>query len=139
MTTTEPYERTKSGAWTAATKRRIEAERAEQNAKMREQNAQRAARWAALGKLEEATAEFDAMDFSDEPQTEREERLVRAAEKSERESAERDNEEEARIWMLTFVLDALNRRVYLGLDTDLTALETLEQLRNMLEDMEPVV
>ncbi|MET4703062.1 hypothetical protein [Frigoribacterium sp. UYMn621] len=139
MTTTEPYTRTKSGAWTAESKRRIEAERAEQRVKQHEQYKQATATREALEALEEATEFFEgvANEYNlKTAQTEREERLTEEALNQGREEGKRDTlddyESEEGGWIEHYI----HRIKYAGLDTNLTALEVLELIRDRISQIQ---
>jgi hypothetical protein len=136
---TEPYTRTKSGAWTAESKRRIEADRREQATLQAERFKQASATREALGALEEATEFFEgvASDYNlKAAQTEREERLVKEAEergeKQGRADALDDHESEEGGWVEHYI----QRIQYSGLDADLTALQVLETIRYELSEAE---
>ena len=139
MTTTEtPSPFTKSGRLTAAAKRQQEADRIEWARKAREESAKRALVLAAVEEMEEAGEAFDALDaqHGDEPQTERERRIVdkaveKAVEKAEQKAAE-ECEGTARYAAVGDIDDAINRIKYLGLDADKAPLEVLDDLRHAL-------
>ncbi len=127
--------RTPSGALTAASKRAVDAERAQWQRQAMIDSAHRIAARDELALFEEATNRYDTAFPDNEPQTEREERLVKIA----TEAARKEGYQECKWEMLNeqdgAVYDWIYRIETLGLDRDLSAVEVLRQIEKELEDL----
>jgi hypothetical protein len=126
----EDYERTKSGALTAASKRRIEAERDEW---IRRGSAERL-RYAALGitleALVQASERMDSFDpLDNEAFTDREQRIATAA----RDEAIIDCKRDEQYLAFGMIDGAINHIRYHGIGTDDDAITALEKLRDTFE------
>lgn len=124
--------RTPSGALTAASKRAIEAERLETMHRIHAENEKRRVRRELVAELVDASDALDAHEEDSEPVTDREKRIKSEAyEKGITDGAEqaRDNADGV---IYSLIHDAIHRIENLGLDTDLSALDVLKRMREVV-------
>jgi len=124
--------RTPSGALTAASKRAIEAERLGTMHRIHAENEKRRIRSDLVAELVDASDALDVHEEDAEPVTDREKRIHEAAlEEGRQEGAEqaRDNADGV---LYSLIHNEIHRIGTLGLDGELSALEVLKRMREVV-------